>query len=425
MRNATVTLALALTFILAKSPAADDPAGSAAVSFRKDIAPILVKKCVTCHGPEKSKGAYRLDTFELLLRSGESKSPAILPGKPEESQLYQRVTAKDEDDRMPQKDDPLPSEQIAQIERWIKAGASFDGPDPKAALVLLIPRAPHPDPPVVYRHPVPILALAFSPDGQEVAAGGYNEVTIWGVADGKLQRRIKNVAQRTQSLAYNPDGTLLAVAGGIPGQLGEVALFDPRSGSRSGKEAVLIQQHADWVMSLAWNHDGTLLASASRDRTARIYNTETGELETTYAGHQGPVYAVAFSVDGKLAYSAGREKKIHFWETKDGKKSGELEAAEEEIYRLAVSGGSIFSCSADRQIRQYSAEKKELTRTCSGHRDCVYALTVHEGTNRLATGSYDGEVRVWNTQDGQLLAAFFAAPGYRPPDANASAGSRE
>src|SRR6266508_1931446 len=273
MRNATVTLALALTFILAKSPAADDPAGSAAVSFRKDIAPILVKKCVTCHGPEKSKGAYRLDTFELLLRSGESKSPAILPGKPEESQLYQRVTAKDEDDRMPQKDDPLPSEQIAQIERWIKAGASFDGPDPKAALVLLIPRAPHPDPPVVYRHPVPILALAFSPDGQEVAAGGYNEVTIWGVADGKLQRRIKNVAQRTQSLAYNPDGTLLAVAGGIPGQLGEVALFDPRSGSSIKTLGTML----DTALTVSFGPDGARLAAGGADNAIRIYDVASGK----------------------------------------------------------------------------------------------------------------------------------------------------
>src|SRR6266516_7395420 len=85
----------------------------APVSFSKEIAPILVKKCVACHGPEKSKGHFRLDSFDRLMRAGESKSAPVLPSQPEQSELVRRLTAKDEDDRMPQKDDPLPAEQIA------------------------------------------------------------------------------------------------------------------------------------------------------------------------------------------------------------------------------------------------------------------------------------------------------------------------
>src|SRR5207247_234661 len=98
---------------------------SASVSFSKEIAPILVKKCVTCHGPEKSKGGFRLDTFEFLMKGGESKSPAVSPGKPDQSKVYELITARDEDDRMPQKDDPLPAAQVALIERWIKQEAKF------------------------------------------------------------------------------------------------------------------------------------------------------------------------------------------------------------------------------------------------------------------------------------------------------------
>jgi WD40 repeat protein len=456
MRSKATVVLLVSLLVFVSLPARENKAGDQnqpdPVSFSKDIAPILAKKCLTCHGPEKSKGGLRLDTFEQLLKGGDSKSPAIKPGKPEESELYRLITTKDEDDRMPQKDDPLPANQIALIERWIKEGARFDGSDPKAALVSLLPKVPHPAPPEVYHHPVPVLAVAFNPAGDELAVGGYNEITIWNPSDGKLLRRIRNVAQRTHALSYSPDGSLLAAASGVPGQLGEVALFNPTTGEplkvlatmpdialsvsfspdgtrlaaggadnsiriydvASGKEQLLIQQHADWVMTVAWSHDNAHVASASRDRTARIYDAKTGELETTYTGHQGPVFAVTFNSDDKLVCSAGRDKKIHLWEAKDAKKTGELESFENDVFVLAVRGDAIFSCSADGNVREHLIGRKELIRTYAGHKDWVYALAVHEPTKRIATGGYDGEVRIWNIDDGKTLINFIAAPGYRP-----------
>src|SRR2546428_5255846 len=440
-------LAAALTFGQDQKPLA----ASTPVSFSKQIAPILVKKCVTCHGPEKSKGHFRLDSFDFLLKAGESKSAPVVPSQPEQSELVRRLTAKDEDDRMPQKDDPLPAEHIALIERWMKDGAKFDGADPKAPLVTLIPKAPHPDPPAAYQHALAVTALAFAPGGNAWAVGAYHEITIWNPADGKLLRRIRRVAQRTHSIDYGPDGALLATAGGSPGQLGEVALFNPTNGAllrvlgtlpdvaltlsfspdgsrlavgsadnsirvydvAAGKEQMAIQQHADWVMSIAWSRDGAHLASASRDRTARIYAATNGDLETSYTAHQGPVLAVAFSEDGQRVCSAGRDKKIHLWDAKEGKADGEIGGFEDDIFKLVVYEKSIFSCSADKTIRQHAMDKKELVLTFSGHNDWVYSLAIDGKTKRLASGSYDGEVRVWNFEDGLTLTAFIAAPGYR------------
>ena len=159
----TLKSAIGWATLLVVSPASsqEQKAGNvlASISFSKQIAPILVKKCVTCHGPEKSKGHFRLDSFDFLLKAGESKSAPVVPSQPEQSELVRRLTAKDEDDRMPQKDDPLPAEHIALIERWIKDGAKFDGADPKAPLVTLIPKVPHPDPPAAYQHPLAVTAL--------------------------------------------------------------------------------------------------------------------------------------------------------------------------------------------------------------------------------------------------------------------------
>ena len=126
----------ALLFIFAAHPVkgADAVQSTSAVSFSKDIAPLLLRKCVTCHCPEKTKGGYQLQTFEALMKPGESKETPIVAGEPKRSRLFQLLTAKDADDRMPQKDDPLPSVQIALIEKWIKEGAKFDGADSKATL---------------------------------------------------------------------------------------------------------------------------------------------------------------------------------------------------------------------------------------------------------------------------------------------------
>src|SRR5947207_4126048 len=82
------------------------------LSFTNEIAPIFVQKCLTCHGSEKNKGGYRLDTFEFLVKPGSSKEASITPGKPEASALYQRITTTDEEDRMPQKNEPLPPAEI-------------------------------------------------------------------------------------------------------------------------------------------------------------------------------------------------------------------------------------------------------------------------------------------------------------------------
>jgi len=67
-------------------------------------------------------------------------------------------------------------------------------------------------------------------------------------------------------------------------------------------------------------------------------------------------------------------------------------------------------------------DKKETTRVFTGHSDWVYSLAIDEKSKRLASGSYDGEVRVWNLEDGQVLAHFIAAPGYLQTEQRVSRG---
>ena len=432
--------------------AVDTVAGEAAlpVSFVKEVAPIFLKKCSVCHGPEKSKSGYQLVTFNLAMKAGSSKAAPITPGDPANSKLFQLITTLDEDDRMPQKDERLSAEQIARVEQWIKAGARFDGPDPNAPLLTLVPPAPYPLSPDVYPRPVPVTALAFSPDGRALAASGYHEVNIWNPENGHLERRIQRLPQRISALAYDSTGRRLVAAGGTPGQMGAALLLDPAAGvvlrsiatfpdvalcaalspdgtrlavggadnaihlydTRSWKEQLRIEQHADWVMDLAFSPDGAQIASASRDRTARIYNATTGDLETTYTGHEAPVASVAFSPDAQTVFSAGRDRKIHAWATKDAKKRGEIDGFDGEVFRVLIQRDRLFACSADKSVRMYQLENHKLLRSYPGHSDWVYALAFDPKTQRLASGSFDGQVRVWNPEIEQPTCVFTAAPGF-------------
>jgi len=77
-----------------------------------------------------------------------------------------------------------------------------------------------------------------------------------------------------------------------------------------------------------------------------------------------------------------------------------------------VSSNWVFTCSADQSVRQYSTAKTpELIRSYTNHADVVYALAFDEKSGRLATGAFDGKVRIFNAANGELLVSFTAAPG--------------
>src|SRR5579883_1354710 len=88
--------------------------------FREQVAPVLEKRCLHCHGAETHKGGLSLSSRAGLLRGGES-GPAVVPGKPDESLLLDMVEG--DAPEMLQKDRPLSKEQVAGLRRWVEQGA--------------------------------------------------------------------------------------------------------------------------------------------------------------------------------------------------------------------------------------------------------------------------------------------------------------
>ncbi|MEK6239681.1 MAG: hypothetical protein N2C14_33595, partial [Planctomycetales bacterium] len=73
--------------------------------------------------------------------------------------------------------------------------------------------------------------------------------------------------------------------------------------------------------------------------------------------------------------------------------------------------GFLFSTSEDAVVRQYQVNGHKKTRDYRGHVQPVLSAAFSPSTSRLAAGGFDGEVRVWNTEDGMQTLTFIAAPG--------------
>ena len=100
-----------------------------AIDFNRDIRPILSNKCYACHGPDDAtrEAGLRLDDAKIATNTLESGTIAIVPHKPEASELIRRVSSSDEDERMPPAKfgKPLTKDEIATLRKWIELGAGF------------------------------------------------------------------------------------------------------------------------------------------------------------------------------------------------------------------------------------------------------------------------------------------------------------
>lgn len=111
-------LGLALGIAASRAKAADEPLAY----FENHVRPLLVDRCLKCHGASQPKGGLRLDTRDGLLKGGET-GPAIVPNDPGHSLLMQAVRRENGLEMPPSK--ALTAEQIAALDRWIRDGAAW------------------------------------------------------------------------------------------------------------------------------------------------------------------------------------------------------------------------------------------------------------------------------------------------------------
>ena len=177
---------------------------------------------------------------------------------------------------------------------------------------------------------------------------------------------------------------------------------------------IVLRGHDEWVLLVAWSLDGRRLASASVDRTARIWDTDTGKQLVVLRGHSDEVRGVAWSADGQRLATASLDRTLRIWDTQTGNELALLRGHDSGIRAVVWSpdGRRLATASHDRTARIWDVETgSELTALC-GHDDEVRAVVWSPDGRRLATASHDRTARIWDAKTGSELTVLRGHDGW-------------
>lgn len=250
-------------------------------------------------------------------------------------------------------------------------------------------------------------SLAYSPDGRLLAAsvpGPGPNVMLWRLSDGLLVHRLDGVGEATFDVSFSPDGKLLATAGGYAtsgSSPGIVKLWNVADGSL----LMIIPAHCGSLADAAsFSHDGTMLVTAGAAGPVEVWRVSDGAPVTSIA-YPTTVNSARFSPDDSQVIIGGVDGRATVWSLA----SGELMVTVQQTGAQADAafspdGSEIATTGANMTVAVWDAATGYALATLAGHRATV-SHVVWVGADLIVSNDWNGTVRSWVRSSGIFQAA--------------------
>jgi serine/threonine protein kinase len=243
-------------------------------------------------------------------------------------------------------------------------------------------------------HDGKVLALAWSPDGQQIASASADQtVQVWNPTSGKLLLTYHGHRLDVKTVAWSPNGNCIA-SGGIDHA---IQVWNAATG-----EHLLQYRHAGSISGLSWSPDSKRIASmgSAPEHTVHIWDATNGTRMLTYEGHEETILALAWSPNGQRVASAGSDGMVKVWDANTGKTLLVYQGHAGRVGAVAWSpdGHFIASGGSDATVQVWDALSKQLILTYRGHTESILSIAWSSDGKRIASGSADATVQIWRIQ---------------------------
>jgi WD40 repeat protein len=353
---------LAVLLFVARTAAAEpiqavDPTPDKPSDFYVDVYPVLEAKCLACHSRTTKEAELVLEDVAGILKGGSS-GPAVVPNQPDQSLLF-KVCSRAGDPAMP----PLPnrvgatavtSAELGRIKRWIAEGAQPGKMNPSAAAIgwQALPSTMKAS-----------FALAHGPQDRFVAVGRANSVAVYDLVTGTEVAQLGDPLIRTvktpsllplydrdvahfdvvSSLAFSPDGDVIASGG-----YREIKIWQRQRNSVASRIGL-----GGAVKSASLGADGGKLVVVLGDNTVAVWDLESGEQSALLGQVEGAARGILLG-DGSRVLIAKENGDLTLWSVAD-KKSLLTWSTGQPVTALAASkaGDRIVTGHADGSLRRW------------------------------------------------------------------------
>jgi WD40 repeat protein len=267
-----------------------------------------------------------------------------------------------------------------------------------------------------------IVGAALSSFGAALATVSADEdapTRIWDVRTGRQTGELPGQGQSFTSVAFSPDGSLVATASTD----NDAQVWN----ARTGEQVAVLHGHEDKVFSVAFSPDGTRIVTGSDDRTAREWDARSGAQIMVFKGHKDRLSTATFSPDGTRILTGAWDNSARVWDATSGAQILQL-----TVPTLAVAvttaafspDGSLIATGSFDLVRIWDANSGALLRSMPGHSSAIAAVAFSPDGSRLASGSWDATARLWDARSGAQIAILRGHFGWVNTVAFSPDGSR-